>query len=303
MLGRDFAYPLLRDVAEADEASAASSLGSACRRRPPVCRGRAAAGQLSLQARADPGRGLREPAQEPPPGAAPPRGRGVARARTPSPKRSPIISPRPVSTISPIEWWGKAGDQALRRSAFQEAIAHLGKAIEMADKAAAAASRRGAEDVATSSQRMKLQSDYSQAMMWSKGFAAEETKAAFARAAELAGRTDDFSERFAALQGQWAAAVTGGELRSARELALTLLREAEDAGRVTEAGIGQLACSAWSISGMEILLRRGPIASGRSTLATRTPTRKVREWDGTSIHCHSSPRPCGNWARSNAHAN
>ena len=33
-----------------------------------------------------------------------------------------------------IEWWGKAGDQALRRSAFQEAIAHLGKAIAMADK-------------------------------------------------------------------------------------------------------------------------------------------------------------------------
>jgi class 3 adenylate cyclase len=34
-----------------------------------------------------------------------------------------------------IEWWGKAGDQALRRSAFQEAIAHLGKAIAMADRA------------------------------------------------------------------------------------------------------------------------------------------------------------------------
>ena len=38
-----------------------------------------------------------------------------------------------------IEWWGKAGDQALRRSAFQEAIAHLGKAIAMADQAAAPA--------------------------------------------------------------------------------------------------------------------------------------------------------------------
>ena len=36
-----------------------------------------------------------------------------------------------------IEWWGKAGDQALRRSAFQEAIAHLGKAIAMADNAGA----------------------------------------------------------------------------------------------------------------------------------------------------------------------
>ena len=39
-------------------------------------------------------------------------------------------------TDAAIEWWGKAGDQALRRSAFQEAIAHLGKAIEMADKSA-----------------------------------------------------------------------------------------------------------------------------------------------------------------------
>ena len=38
-------------------------------------------------------------------------------------------------TDAAIEWWGKAGDRALRRSAFQEAIAHLGKAIEMADKA------------------------------------------------------------------------------------------------------------------------------------------------------------------------
>jgi class 3 adenylate cyclase len=43
-----------------------------------------------------------------------------------------------------IEWWGKAGDQALRRSAFQEAIAHLGKAIDMADKAAAAPLPRAA---------------------------------------------------------------------------------------------------------------------------------------------------------------
>ena len=44
-------------------------------------------------------------------------------------------------TDAAIEWWGKAGDQALRRSAFQEAIAHLGKAIEMADKAGERAPR------------------------------------------------------------------------------------------------------------------------------------------------------------------
>ena len=87
-----------------------------------------------------------------------------------------------------IEWWGKAGDQALRRSAFQEAIAHLGKAIEMADKAAATSPHRP-QDAAASNQRLKLQANYGEAMMWSKGFAAEETKAAFARAAEF-GRGD-----------------------------------------------------------------------------------------------------------------
>jgi hypothetical protein len=37
-------------------------------------------------------------------------------------------------TDAAIEWWGKAGEPALRRSAFQEALSHLGKAIEMTDK-------------------------------------------------------------------------------------------------------------------------------------------------------------------------
>ena len=62
-----------------------------------------------------------------------------------------------------IEWWGKAGDHALRRSAFQEAIAHLGKAIAMADRAGDGAT------ATPSGQRLKLQTDYGDAVMWSKG--------------------------------------------------------------------------------------------------------------------------------------
>ena len=135
-----------------------------------------------------------------------------------------------------IEWWGKAGEQALRRSAFQEAIAHLGKAIAMADKGGAA-SRTAAGDAAASSQRLKLQTDYGQAVMYSKGFAAEETKAAFARATELAASTGDFSERFAAAHGRWTLAHVRGELKSARELASALLREAEGLGRIVEVGV------------------------------------------------------------------
>jgi predicted ATPase len=67
-------------------------------------------------------------------------------------------------TDAAIEWWGKAGDQALRRSAFQEAISHLGKAIEMADKAAESAPR--ADSLASSaSQRVKLQTSLGQALI------------------------------------------------------------------------------------------------------------------------------------------
>jgi tetratricopeptide (TPR) repeat protein len=73
--------------------------------------------------------------------------------------------------------------------------------------------------------------------MYSKGFAAEETKAAFARATELAANTGDFSERFAAAHGQWTSALVRGELRSARELASGFLQEAESLGRFAEIGV------------------------------------------------------------------
>src|SRR6516165_7351277 len=65
-------------------------------------------------------------------------------------------------TAAAIERWGKAGDQALRRSAFQEAISHLGKVIEMTDKEGeakprAAAAPATATPTAWSSQRLELQ--------------------------------------------------------------------------------------------------------------------------------------------------
>ena len=137
-----------------------------------------------------------------------------------------------------IEWWGKAGDQALRRSAFQEAIAHLGKAIEMTDKATGAASRPNAGDATASRQRVKLQVDYSEAIMYYKGFSAEETRVAWARAAELAANRDD-SERSAVRHAQWTLAIVRGELRAAQELASTFLCEAEEAGRPVEAGVAR----------------------------------------------------------------
>jgi predicted ATPase len=141
-------------------------------------------------------------------------------------------------TGAAIEWWGKAGDQALHRSAFQEAISHLGKAIEMADKAGEGRSA-AATASASANQRLKLQTDLGKALMWSRGFGAEESKAAFIRARELAAAIDNATERFTTYYGLWLGNMTRGELEFAQEIAETFLREAERGARTTECGVGR----------------------------------------------------------------
>ena len=222
VLGRSFSYALLRDVASVAGVAGPGSPGHAAlgeagyrgldeagfRRlwsgspRPTSCSSRAtAAGELPLQARADPGRRLREPAQEPPPGAAPPRRRNPAR----QPERA-AAEPEAIAhhfteaglDDLAIEWWGKAGDQALRRSAFQEAIAHLGKAIEMADRAGATARRATGGSAAPNQRLTHLQVAYGNALFAARGYGAPETTEAFARARELASGDKDAPERLAA---------------------------------------------------------------------------------------------------------
>jgi predicted ATPase len=120
-----------------------------------------------------------------------------------------------------IEWWGKAGDQALRRSAFKEAVAHLGKAIELADKSATTA-----PSTAPDSNRLHLQTSLGNALIWAKGYPAPETSAAFARARELANRVEDALERFSAYYGLWIGHYTRCEPVPMREMAELFLREA-----------------------------------------------------------------------------
>ena len=139
-----------------------------------------------------------------------------------------------------IEWWGRAGDQALRRSAFQEAMAHLGKAIAMEDKAAGPASAAAISE-AEASQRVKLQNDYAQAVLWSKGYAADETKAAFERTSALAAQAELPGERFSAIYGLAASSWARGGFRAARDIAERILREAEAEGRIVEARAGHIS--------------------------------------------------------------
>jgi tetratricopeptide (TPR) repeat protein len=141
-------------------------------------------------------------------------------------------------TDAAIEWWGNVGDQALRRCAFREAVSHLGRAIEMADK-----TREGGSAAATASasasQRLKLQTDLAKAIMYSRGFGAEESKAAFIRARELAAAIEAATERFTIYYGLCIGHMVRGELGLAREIAETFLREAERGAWMTECGCGR----------------------------------------------------------------
>jgi class 3 adenylate cyclase/predicted ATPase len=127
-----------------------------------------------------------------------------------------------------IEWWGRAGDQALRRSAFQEAIAHLGKAIAMADKTAG-----------ESRQRRPLHVAYGNALIAARGYGARETTEAFARAREVALGHKDTNERLAADYGLWAGSYVRGELSAMRAHAETFLADVETRPDSPEAGVAR----------------------------------------------------------------
>jgi predicted ATPase len=110
----------------------------------------------------------------------------------------------------------------------------------MADKAAGPAARAGISE-AEASQRVKLQNDYAKAVLWSKGYAADETKAAFERTSALAARAELPAEPFSALYGRYFWSWSRGEFRAARDIGERFLREAEAEGRIPEARMGHVA--------------------------------------------------------------
>jgi predicted ATPase len=84
---------------------------------------------------------------------------------SPSPEAEPLAHhfTQAGQTELAIEWWGKAGDQALRRSAFAEAVSHL----KQGDRTlgSGGARPRDATTSAPASSRLKLQTNYSYAVI------------------------------------------------------------------------------------------------------------------------------------------
>jgi predicted ATPase len=137
-----------------------------------------------------------------------------------------------------IEWWGKAGDQALRRSAFQEAIAHLSKAVEMADKGGLRGDRIAMSHVSLAN-----------AMIGAHGHSASQTTAAFRRAREIAKAEGNSRALSSVYYGLWGSALIRGELRPMREIAAEFIHDVSESPASAEAGIAHrlLGVTKWFV--------------------------------------------------------
>jgi predicted ATPase len=134
-------------------------------------------------------------------------------------------------TDQAVEWWGKAGTLALRRSAITEAIAHFEKALDLANSLADAPALRLL--------RLRLQLGYGHALAFGRGYAAREAAAAFQRARELAVGVEDLDARFSANYGVWVTAYVSGDSPLAREVAEIFRDDALDSRK---AGVGGIFC-------------------------------------------------------------
>ena len=130
-----------------------------------------------------------------------------------------------------IEWWGKAGDQALRRSASQEAVAHLGKALALTDKPG------GGKTAEVSGRRVQLHVAYANALIAARGHGAPETAEAFAKARGSASGDENAPARLAADYGLWAGCYVRGELTPMKTHAAACLADMEETPDSPEASV------------------------------------------------------------------
>jgi class 3 adenylate cyclase/predicted ATPase len=131
-------------------------------------------------------------------------------------------------TQAAVEWWTKAGERALDRSANDEAVAHLEKAIALANELTAGP--------AQNLLRLRAQTIYGYALLHGRGMAAMETIAAFARARELTAGVDDAGARFSAYYGLWTVSMVRADLSPMREVVAAFQSDAQHARELPALG-------------------------------------------------------------------
>jgi TOMM system kinase/cyclase fusion protein len=119
-----------------------------------------------------------------------------------------------------IDYWQRAGQRALQRSAHVEAIAHLTKGLAVLMMLPETPVRLYKE--------LGLQTAFGQALMITRGYAAADVERAYARARELCQQLGDAPQLVQVLRGLGMYYINRGDLQTAYQLGEQLLRLAHD---------------------------------------------------------------------------
>jgi DNA-binding winged helix-turn-helix (wHTH) protein/predicted ATPase len=114
-----------------------------------------------------------------------------------------------------VQYLQHAGENALQRSAYQEAISLLTKGLELLKLLPDTPERI--------QQELRLQIVLGSSLMITKGFTVPEVEQVYSRALELGRQVGEMSQLFLALRGLWQFYTTRGESQRARELGEQLL--------------------------------------------------------------------------------
>jgi class 3 adenylate cyclase len=130
---------------------------------------------------------------------------------------------RSSNTQKAVKYLGLAGQQAVQRSAYAEAISHLTTALELL--------KTLPDTPARAQQELVLQTTFGPALMATKGYAVPEVENAYTRARELCRQVGDSPQLFRVLRGLGTFYLIRAEYQPARELGeqcLTLARRMQD---------------------------------------------------------------------------
>ncbi|VAW84504.1 Proteins incorrectly called adenylate cyclase [hydrothermal vent metagenome] len=119
---------------------------------------------------------------------------------------------------SAIDWWLRAGELALKKSANIEAISHLEQGILLSESLP--------DTLSNNHRELSLRSAVGAAYCATTGYASKEVEQSYNHAWELCKRLDDTSEQFPILWGQWAFHVVRANLDRALEIAMEMFKAA-----------------------------------------------------------------------------
>jgi class 3 adenylate cyclase/tetratricopeptide (TPR) repeat protein len=142
--------------------------------------------------------------------------------------------------VEAIDYWRRAGELALRRSANVEGVTHLTRAIELIRSLPATLQRNRRE--------LELHLSLGQMMRATKGYAAPETLRVFTRARELLDEAATVNERKTVLYGLWSVHYVRAEHIAAREVANECTRLAAQYKDTDAPALANMlmGCSLWA---------------------------------------------------------